>query len=72
MQNSKKTFIAGLNTDDAFFAHKPDDNVDALNARVISSSEGKSGSLSNIDGNRLISNTSLLVGGGDNKVVGTH
>lgn len=72
MQNSKKTFIAGLNTDDAFFAHKPDDNVDALNARVISSSEGKSGSLSNIDGNRLISNTGLLYGGGDNKVVGTH
>lgn len=72
MQNSKKTFIAGLNSDDAFFAHKPDDNVDALNARVISSSEGKSGSLSNIAGNRLVPNPALLYGGGDNKVIGTH
>ena len=72
MENSKKTFIAGLNSDDAFFAHKQDDNVDALNARVISSSEGKSGSLSNIVGNRLIPNPSLLIGGGDDKVIGTH
>ena len=72
MQNSKKTFIAGLNSDDSFFAHKAEDNVDALNARVISSSEGKSGSLSNIVGNRLIQNPELLFGGGDNKVIGTY
>ncbi len=72
MQNSKKTFIAGLNADDAFFSHKQDDNVDALNARVISSSEGKSGSLSNILGNREVTNPFLLFGGGDNKVIGTH
>lgn len=72
MQNSKKTFIAGLNTDDSFFAHKQDDHVDAMNARVVTSAEGKSGSLSNITGNRLVTNTGLLFGIGDHKVVGTH
>ena len=71
MQNSKKTFIAGLNSDDSYFAHKPDDNVDALNVRVMSSSEGKSGSLSNIIGNRQVTNSGLLFGGGDNKVIGS-
>ena len=71
MQNSKKTFIAGLNSDDSYFAHKPDDNVDALNVRVMSSSEGKSGSLSNIIGNREVTNSGLLFGGGDNKVIGS-
>ena len=72
MQNSKKTFISGLNTDDSYFAHKQDDNVDALNVRVVSSSEGKSGSLSNITGNREVTNSGLLYGGGNNKVIGTY
>ena len=48
MNNAKKTFISGLNHDASFFAHTKEDNLDALNARVISSSDGKSGSLSNI------------------------
>ena len=56
MNNAKKTFISGLNHDASFFAHTKEDNLDALNARVISSSDGKSGSLSNIDGNRKINN----------------
>ena len=59
MNNAKKTFISGLNHDASFYAHTKEDNLDALNARVISSSDGKSGSLSNIDGNRKIEN--LLV-----------
>ena len=57
MNNAKKTFISGLNHDASFFAHTKEDNLDALNARVISSADGKSGSLSNIDGNRKISNS---------------
>ena len=54
MENSKKTFIAGINADDSFFAHTEADNLDALNVRVVSSSEGKAGSISNIDGTRHI------------------
>ena len=68
MNNAKKTFISGLNADASNFAHKKEDLVDALNARVILSSEGKSGSLSNITGNRLISNPYLE---SDSKVVGS-
>ena len=56
MENAKKTFIAGINTDDSFFTLKGEDNVDALNIRVVSSSEGKSGSLSDVDGTREIPN----------------
>ena len=57
MENAKKTFIAGINTDDSFFTLKGEDNVDALNVRAVSSSEGKSGSLSDVDGTREIPNS---------------
>ena len=68
MNNAKKTFISGLNADGSFFTHKKDDNVDALNARVVISSEGKSGSLSNILGNREVTNSILPTNA---KVVGS-
>ena len=69
MENAKKTFISGLNLDDSRFSLKQEDHRDALNVRVVTSSEGKAGSLSNINGTRQI--------GGYNsnkqcKVVGTY
>ena len=70
MENSKKTFIAGINTDDSFFAHTGEDNLDALNARVISSSEGKSGSLSNVNGTTKIPNSQSF--STDTKVIGSY
>ena len=70
MENTKKTFIAGLNTDDSNFAHTGQDNLDALNARVISSSEGKSGSLSNVNGTRKIFNNQSF--SSDTKVIGSY
>jgi hypothetical protein len=70
MNNAKKTFISGLNADDSFFSHKKEDNLDALNARVITSKEGKAGSVSNIVGNRLITNTNIVPAG--SKVIGVH
>ena len=70
MNNAKKTFISGLNADDSFFSHKKEDNLDALNARVITSKEGKAGSVSNISGNRLITNTNIVPAG--SKVIGVH
>ena len=69
MENTKKTFIAGLNTDDSNFAHTGEDNLDALNARVISSSEGKSGSLSNVNGTTKIPNYQVNQ---DTKVIGSY
>lgn len=69
MENTKKTFIAGLNTDDSNFAHTGQDNLDALNARVISSSEGKSGSLSNVNGTTKIPNYQVNQ---DTKVIGSY
>lgn len=59
MNRSKKTFITGLNFDDSFYAHRKEDTIDALNAKVVTSDEGKAGSLSNVFGNRLISNQFL-------------
>ena len=70
MNNAKKTFISGLNADDSFFSHKKEDNLDALNARVITSKEGKAGSVSNVVGNRLITNTNIVPAG--SKVIGVH
>ena len=70
MENTKKTFIAGLNTDDSNFAHTGQDNLDALNARVISSSEGKSGSLSNVNGTTKIPNNQSF--SSDTKVIGSY
>ncbi|MAN64658.1 MAG: hypothetical protein CMI60_22225, partial [Parvibaculum sp.] len=70
MNNAKKTFISGLNADDSFFSHTKEDNLDALNARVITSKEGKAGSVSNIIGNRLITNDSLIPSG--SKVIGVY
>ena len=68
MNNAKKTFISGLNHDASFFAHTREDNLDALNARVITSAEGKAGSLSNIEGNRKINN---LLAEKDSRVIGS-
>ena len=59
MNRSKKTFLTGLNFDDSFYAHRKEDTIDALNAKVVTSDEGKAGSLSNVFGNRLISNQFL-------------
>jgi hypothetical protein len=69
MENSKKTFIAGINADDSFFAHTEADNLDALNVRVVSSSEGKAGSISNVNGTRLVPNYQSF---NDVKVVGSY
>jgi hypothetical protein len=69
MENSKKTFIAGLNTDDSFFSLTGQDNLDALNARVISSSEGKSGAMSNVNGTRKIPQTQSTK---NTKVIGSY
>ena len=69
MENAKKTFIAGLNSDDSFFAHTGNDNLDALNIRVVSSAEGKSGSLSNVEGTREIPNTARFR---NVKVIGSY
>ena len=70
MENTKKTFIAGLNTDDSKFAQTGQDNLDALNARVVSSAEGKAGSLSNVDGTRRIINNQSF--SQDTKVIGSY
>jgi len=70
MENTKKTFIAGLNTDDSIFAQTGQDNLDALNARVVSSAEGKAGSLSNVDGTRRIINNQSF--SQDTKVIGSY
>ena len=70
MENTKKTFIAGINTDDSKFAQTAQDNLDALNARVVSSAEGKAGSLSNVDGTRLIPNNQSFLP--DTKVIGSY
>lgn len=59
MNRSKKTFLTGLNFDDSFYAHRKEDTIDALNAKVVTSDEGKAGSLSNVFGNRLVSNQFL-------------
>jgi hypothetical protein len=69
MENSKKTFIAGINADDSFFAHTEADNLDALNVRVVSSSEGKAGSISNVNGTRLVPNYQSFY---NVKVVGSY
>ena len=69
MENAKKTFIAGINTDDSYFAHTVQDNLDALNLRVVSSSSGKSGSVSNVEGTRKIPNTQSL---NNTKVIGSY
>lgn len=68
MENSKKTFIAGINADDSFFAHTEADNLDALNVRVVSSSEGKAGSISNVNGTRKIPKTISH----NSKVIGSY
>ena len=68
MENAKKTFISGLNTDDSFFTHKPEDNLDALNVRVISSADGKSGSLAAVDGTRKIPTPTY----GKGKIIGAY
>lgn len=70
MENSKKTFIAGINADDSFFAHTGQDNLDALNVRVVSSSEGKAGSISNVNGTRYIPNARDL--SSKSKCIGTY
>ena len=70
MENTKKTFIAGLNADDSHFAQTGQDNLDALNARVVTSSEGKAGSLSNVDGTTLIPNNQSFTS--DTKVIGSY
>tara|TARA_R110002049_G_scaffold76993_10_gene197333 strand:- start:5181 stop:10421 length:5241 start_codon:yes stop_codon:yes gene_type:complete len=70
MENTKKTFIAGLNTDDSKFAQTGQDNLDALNARVVTSAEGKAGSLSNVDGTRFIPNYQSF--SRDTKVIGSY
>lgn len=70
MENSKKTFIAGINSDDSFFAHTGQDNLDALNVRVVSSSEGKAGSISNVNGTRYIPNSQDL--SRKTKCIGTY
>ena len=70
MENSKKTFIAGINADDSFFAHTGQDNLDALNVRVVSSSEGKAGSISNVNGTRNIPNSQDL--SRSTKCIGTY
>ena len=69
MENAKKTFIAGINTDDSYFAHTVQDNLDALNLRVVSSSSGKSGSVSNVEGTRKIPNTQSF---NNTKVIGSY
>lgn len=69
MENSKKTFIAGINTDDSFFALTAQDNLDALNSRVVTSSEGKAGSISNVDGTRKIPNYNSFK---NTKVIGSY
>jgi len=68
MENAKKTFISGLNTDDSFFTHKPEDNLDALNVRVVSSADGKSGSLAAVDGTRKIPTPTY----GKGKIIGAY
>ena len=70
MENSKKTFIAGINADDSFFAHTGQDNLDALNVRVVSSSEGKAGSISNVNGTRYIPHSQSFPS--KTKCIGTH
>lgn len=70
MENTKKTFIAGLNTDDSKFAQTGQDNLDALNARVVTSAEGKAGSLSNVDGTRKIINNQSF--SRETKVIGSY
>lgn len=56
MENAKKTFISGLNSDDSIFALKQDDHINAENIRVVTSSNGKAGSVSNVDGTTSIVN----------------
>ena len=56
MENAKKTFISGLNSDDSIFALKQDDHINAENIRVVTSSSGKAGSVSNVDGTTSIVN----------------
>jgi len=70
MEKTKKTFIAGINTDDSIFAQTGQDNLDALNARVMSSSEGKAGSLSNVNGTTKVPNNQSFAS--NTKVIGSY
>jgi len=57
MPVSKKTFIQGINQDDADFLLDPKDYLGALNIRFATSENGEVGKITNIEGNQIRNRT---------------
>ena len=53
----KKSFLKGINNDDASYLLEPTEYLGALNIRFITSENGEVGQITNIEGNQLKNQT---------------
>ena len=67
----KRTFEQGLNTDDNDFVIKPGQYRNAINMRILTSADGKTGGIENVRGNQAVGDATAL-GSGTNIVIGTY
>ena len=69
----RKTFLKGINTDDAYYLVDPQEYLGALNMRYTFSENGGIGAMKTIEGNAYISGVEpdeTLYGSGTNQVIG--
>lgn len=71
MNTEEKIFTGGLNTDDSYFALKPNQYRNAINVRMLSTQNGKAMSVQNTVGNKAVGDTTAL-GTGTNRCIGSY